>query len=130
MKTITISAPFIYEGVTILGGWRADIPEATFSQDDAAILRYAREFQRRGISPSRSIQISQEACQRHWEMKALTLVKGSVGWHANTYQDSFGDLLGFDATRVAEKFVPYVPHGRGGIPTMRALMAAMRGEVS
>ena len=64
-----------------------------------------------------------------WELQIVKRVKTSVGWHAKTYQNSFGDLRGFDATRVAQKFVPYVPkfYGRGGIPTMRVLMAAMRG---
>jgi len=132
MKIITISKPFTFEGVSILGGWKAEIPTAFFSPDDAAILRYAREFQRIGARGPQGFTIAEGACQRLWEVKILTSVKQSVGWHAKTYQDSFGDLLGFDATRVAQKFVPYVPkfYGRGGIPTMRALMAAMRGTVA
>ena len=132
MKIITISKPFTFEKTSILGGWKAEIPTALFSPDDAAILRYAREFQRVGAKREKSFHIAEEACQRLWEMKILTSVKNSVGWHAKSYQDSFGDLLGFDATRVAQKFVPYVPkfYGRGGIPTMRALMAAMRATVA
>ena len=132
MKIITISKPFTYEGVTILGGWKAEIPEAHFSHEDTAILRYAREYQRLGAKPSQSLTVAEGVCQRLCELKLLVSVKNSVGWHAKTYQSSFGDLLGFDATRLAQKFVPYVPkfYGRGGIPTMRALMAAMRATVA
>ncbi len=131
MKTLTIPKPFTFEGIIIPSGWKAQIPTASFSADDAVILRYAREFQRVGAPRGKSFEIAESACQRLWEVKILTSVKNSVGWHAKAYQDSFGDLRGFDATRVAKNFVPYVPkfYGRNGIPTMRALMAAMREGV-
>ena len=130
MKTLAILKPFTFEGIIIDAGWRAEIPTASFSADDGVILRYAREFQRVGAPHAKSFQIAESACQRLWEVKILTSVKNSVGWHAKAYRESFGDLEGFDATRVAKKFVPYVPkfYGRNGIPTMRALMAAMREE--
>jgi len=132
MKTISVSKPFTYEGVTVLGGWKVGIPEAHFHPDDAALLRYAREFQRIGASPLDSLGVAEGACHRLWEIQMLIRVKNSVGWHAKTYKDSFGDLRGFDASRVALKFVPYMPKftGRGGTPTMRALMAAMREGIA
>ena len=133
MKSLLVSKPFTYYGTTILGGWTAEIPTAIFDPDDRVMMRYAREFQRiGGVKPHEGFRIAEQACQRIWETHILASVKRSVGWHAKAYEDSFGELLGFDASRVGEKYVPYVPkfYGKGGIPTMRALMASMRAEVT
>ena len=132
MKTITIQKAFTFEGVVIPRGWKLDIPSFEIPLNDSAILRYSRNFQKFGANSAQGEEIALSASIRVCEMAWIRLVKASVGYWAKEYEEAFGDLLGYDATKVAREFVPYDPRvwGRGGKAGMKKLLIEMRGRVT
>ena len=132
MKTITISKAFTFEGVTIPGGWKADIPSFEFNLSDPVLLRYSRGYQRYGASPTQGIKVATQASVRACEIAWVRLIKASVGYWAKEYHDRYGDLLGYDATIIAREFTPYDPRhwGRRGKPGMMKVLNDMRGRVT
>ena len=131
VKTITISKAFRFEGLTIPRGWRMDIPSFEIPLGDPALLRYSRNFQKFGASPSKGLEVSLQASIRVCEMAWIRLVKASVGYWAQEYENAFGDLLGYDATRIAAEFTPYTPKvwGQHGKASMKTLLTEMRRRV-
>jgi len=132
MKTITIGKAFTFEGVLIPRGWKMDIPSFEIQLGDPALLKYSRNFQKFGANSQRGTEIALQASIRVCEMAWIRLVKASVGYWAKEYEDDFGDLLGYDATKVAEEFTPYDPRawGRHGKAGMKKLLIEMRRRVT
>ena len=132
MKTITIKKPFTFEGVIIQRGWKVDIPSFEIPLGDPLILRFSRGFQKFGANSAQGLEIALAASIRVCEVAWMRLLKAFVGYWAKEYESAFGDLLGYDATRIAKEFIPYDPRawGRRGKAGMKKLLIEMRGRVT
>ncbi len=128
MKTLLVEKPFSFKGNIVEGGWTFDVPEILIDPGDEVLLRWARKFQAFGVPPGKSVEAAQAAASRIWEIKIMREARYSVQYYAKIYLKAFGDLEGFDATRIAKEYVPYNPHGKGrfGKVEMRNLLGEMR----
>jgi len=132
MKTITIKKAFTFEGTVIAKGWKLDVPEFEIPLSDLVLMRFARGYQKYGASPAKGLEIALQASIRVCEVAWIRLLKASVGYWAKEYEERFGDLLGYDATKIGREFIPYDPiaWGRKGKAGMKMMLAEMRGRVT
>ena len=132
MRAIRVEKPFTFEGITVEGGWIAEIPSPNFASADPIILRHAAGFRRFGMPPAKAFEVAIKANVRQYEVDILKRVKNSVGWYAKVYFEAFGDLRGYDATVIAKEYVPYDAKfwGRRGKAIIKKPFADMRRKVS
>ena len=108
-----------------------EIPTFEIRDDDKALGGYSRGYQAFGARPLQALDLAKKAAIRLCEKKFENMIRASVGYYAKMYLESFGDLRGFDAERVAQAYIPYdklMFMSGGEKPGMRRLFTEMRRE--
>lgn len=116
-----------YQGLTLPGGWKADVPQIEVHRNDPRLRTLVLRFQRLGMKPLDAEEAARDAITRFFEREWRARLMKIVGRWAKLYADqNHGSLEGFDPEMVADLWIPGATFLSQGAPDVKAAFVAMR----
>lgn len=112
---------------TVPGGWLAKVPNVGPSVSDERI--FVQKYVDEGMGRVAARTHARDVMQRVFEGGWIAGLRQAIRRWAEWYIEEFGDLRGFDPSRLSIWYVPFDNPGRAGKPGAIAEMRDMRSVV-
>lgn len=95
-----------FHGTFVEGGWKTTVPTISVARSDERFQDIVASLRRVGATPAKAEEVAIESVQGLFDGAWIGLIKKFVGRAAKLYEESYGDLGGFDPEEIEGLFLP------------------------